>query len=120
LREFRDQKVRSTFAGVEFMRVFEASYYSFSPTVASTVASSQVFGVLVRFLLYPLLSILQASAIIFHVLSFAWEVGMIVSGIFGCTLLGIAYAGLPIIGIQYSLKKNYVSKLLKTPSTGVS
>jgi len=120
LREFRDQKARSTFAGAEFMKAFEAFYYSFSPAIASTVASSQPIAALVRFLLYPLVGILQTSSMVFHAFSFAPEMGIILSGIFCCASLGIAYAALPVSAIQYSFRKNSAKRSLKASSTGVS
>jgi hypothetical protein len=120
LREFRDQKVRSTFAGIEFVKAFETFYYSFSPAVASIVASSEPIAALVRLFLYPLVSIFQASSTVFHVFSFSTEAGIILSGIIGCASLGIAYLTLPLYAIQYSLRKNRINRPLKAPPTGVS
>nr|MDO8134680.1 CFI-box-CTERM domain-containing protein [Candidatus Njordarchaeum guaymaensis] len=40
LRGFRDRTVLSTFAGSEFMKAFNAWYYSFSPSVASFIADN--------------------------------------------------------------------------------
>jgi len=116
LREFRDHKVQSTFAGAEFMKVFNSFYYSFSPKVASIVASSQFVAAPVRLLLYPLIHILQTSSTIFGALTSAPDVGVIVAGVFSSALLGIVYITPTALGIQYLLKKkSNVKRLEVTP-----
>jgi len=116
LREFRDHRVQSTFAGAEFMKAFNSFYYSFSPKVASIVASSQFVAAPVRLLLYPLIHILQASSTIFGALTSAPDVGVIVAGVFSSALLGIVYITPTALGIQYLLKKkSNVKRLEVTP-----
>ena len=105
LREFRDQQVKSSLAGAEFLKTFERFYYSFSPAVASAVASSQPMATIVRLILYPLLSILQASSAIFHLIDFVPEIGTVVVGVFSSALLGVVYATPSALGTQYFLKR---------------
>ena len=114
LRVFRDMKVLSTFAGAQFMNIFNAFYYSFSPTVASTVASSLPLTAVVRVLLYPLVWILQASSLIFSTLALAPEVGIVVTGVFGGALFGVIYVAPPVLGISYTInKKNNIKNVVK-------
>jgi len=123
LRAFRDWKVMSTFAGMQFMKIFNTFYYSFSPTVASTVASSPALTAVVRVLLYPLVWILQASWSIFSALALAPEVGIVVTGVFGGALFGVIYVAPPVLGISYTIKKkrdikNVVKQAPPWPRTG--
>jgi len=105
LRMFRDWKVLSTFAGDQFMKVFNSFYYSFSPMLASTVASSPALTTLVRILLYPLIWILQISSMIFDTLTFAPELGMATAGLFAGALLGIVYIAPPVVGVRCLIKR---------------
>lgn len=105
LREFRDQQIKSSFAGAEFVKTFERFYYSFSPAVASVVASSQPIATIVRLVLYPLLSILQASSAIFCVIDFVPEIGTVVVGVFSSALLGVVYVTPSALGTRYFLKR---------------
>jgi len=90
-RVFRDQFVKSTFAGNAFMRAFDIFYYSFSLPVASVVAQNPVLSKTVRVLLYPLIAALHAGSIIFQSLGFAPELAVIVSGTVSSALVGAAY-----------------------------
>jgi len=89
------------------MNIFNEFYYSFSPTIASLVSSSQAIAAPVRLLLYPLICTLRASSAIFHVLDFAPEMGMIVAGVFSSALLGIVFVMPSILGIRL-LRKNRI------------
>jgi len=119
LRTFRDWKVLSTFAGTQFMKAFNAFYYSFSPTVATMVASAPVVTALVRILLYPLIWILQVSSMIFDTLAFAPELGMVTAGLFAGALLGVAYIAPSVVGAKCLIKKrrgDVRRPLIQTPS----
>ena len=91
LREYRDEKLRSTFAGKEFIRVFDSFYYSFSPVVASVIDQNLVLSDIFRLLINPLISALQISSNLFHMVSFAPEIATVVSGVFATALVGIMY-----------------------------
>jgi len=95
----------STFAGTQFMKAFNAFYYSFSPAIASMVASSPIATALVRIALYPLMRVLQVSSLMFDSLAFAPELGMVVSGLFAGAMLGIVCVALPVVGIKCLIKK---------------
>ena len=91
LRTFRDKLVLSTFAGTEFMKAFNAWYYSFSPTVAGYVASSPALRAVVRAIIHPLIGILQLSTSAYAALSFNRELGIVVAGLVASGLIGLAY-----------------------------
>lgn len=55
LREIRDSQLRQTGTGSEFMRHFEAAYYSFSPAVADLERQSPLFREAVRISITPML-----------------------------------------------------------------
>ncbi len=110
LREFRNNDVLSTFAGARFMDVFNSFYYSFSPAVASVVASSPVLKEVVRALIYPLISVLGVSSILFNGLSYSPEIGMIIAGILASALIGVVYITPPVVVIRYLTKKKTCSK----------
>jgi len=98
------------------MNIFNAFYYSFSPTVASTAASSPALTAVVRILLYPLVWILQASSLIFSTLALAPEAGIVVTGVFGGALFGVIYVAPPFLGISYTIKKkNDIKNVVKKP-----
>jgi len=119
LREFRDQQIKSSFAGAEFLKTFERFYYSFSPTVASAVASSQPTATIVRLVLYPLLSILRVSSAVFLAFDFVPEVGTVVAGVFSGALLGVMYLVPSALSIQYLLKrKRRINRSVKSAPAG--
>jgi len=91
LRTFRDQYVKTTFAGVSFMKAFDAFYYSFSPRVASILEESPPFATVVRLLIYPLVVSLHVASGAFNALGFASELAVIGSGMIASTLVGVLY-----------------------------
>jgi len=91
LRGFRDGTVMSTFAGSEFMKVFNAWYYSFSPYVADFISKQPLLKEAVKILLYPLVGILHISALTYSALSFSPELAIVATGILASGLIGITY-----------------------------
>lgn len=110
LRGFRDNTVLSTFAGSSFMTVFNGFYYSFSPTVASTISGNEVLKGLMRLVLYPLIGILHSSSAAFSLLSFSPELGVVMAGLVASSLIGIFYI------TPWVLLFSFLRKL--KPSTG--
>ena len=92
LRWFRDEYVMSTHSGRAFMIMFNSFYYSFSPQVASVVASNTVVKEFMQILLRPLLTILEltyhASLRVYQVDA---EAGVLLSGLIASSLLGLFY-----------------------------
>lgn len=113
LRGFRDSIVLSTFAGSQFMRVFNAWYYSFSPSVAGFIARQPVAKTIMRGVLYPLIGILHLSSMTYSAFSFSPEIGVVVSGFVASSLIGVVYFTLPAM-VLLAIIKRLKKKTLKT------
>jgi len=109
LRSFRDGLVLSTKAGSAFMEVFNAWYYSFSPSVAGFIAGNDPLRAPVRVLLYPLLGILGISTLAYSLLSGVPEFAIVVAGLAASSLIGLVYMTLPaMLGMRVFLKRRRV------------
>jgi len=90
LRELRDRTVMATFAGTQFMRIFNTFYYSFSPAVAELVRTSPYLATAARVLISPLLISLRVAALVLPILPADPEVGVSFMGILASCLIGTA------------------------------
>ena len=116
LRGFRDNYVLKTYAGKNFMTIFNAWYYSFSPEVASTIATNNALRGIMKILLYPLIGLLHISASTYSLLSFHHEFAIIASGLVASLLIGIIYI-MPLALMIYFFKKVKIHPaLLRTSS----
>jgi hypothetical protein len=106
LRDFRDFDVLRTSAGENFMRVFNAFYYSFSPGVASFIASHSTIRAGMKIALYPLIGILYLSSLVFAITSFNAELAVSMAGVLASLGIGAVYLG-PILAI--------LSRFFKSP-----
>ena len=91
LRGFRDRQVLSTFSGSEFMKAFNAWYYSFSPSVASFIANNPTVRGAMKILLYPLFGILHLSASAYAAFNFNPELAVCIAGLVASGLIGVVY-----------------------------
>jgi len=91
LREFRDGAVMSTFAGAQFMRVFNAFYYSFSPKVAEITAASPTLQAIARATIYPLIALLRLTVVVSQLYPQASQLMIMIAGVLASSLVGIAY-----------------------------
>jgi hypothetical protein len=92
LRSFRDGIALKTSAGSSFMNVFNAWYYSFSPSVASYERQAPWLQNTVRTLIHPLLGILGLSTFVYDSLAFSGsELGIVASGTTASSLVGLVY-----------------------------
>ena len=91
LREFRHQEVMQTSAGREFMGVFNAWYYSFSPSVANFIANNPTVKAAMNVLLYPLVGILHLSASAYAAFNFNPELAVCIAGLVSSGMIGIVY-----------------------------
>lgn len=91
LREFRDNKVEATFLGRNFMDVFHAWYYSFSPVLAREISQRDALKAVSRVLLYPLIFVLKVSATIFEGFHVIPELAVSAAGLFASFSLGSIY-----------------------------
>ena len=91
LREFRDGTVMSTFAGAQFMGIFNAFYYSFSPKIAQVTAASSILQATARILIYPLIGALRLAAEVYRLCPQGSVLSIIVSGVVASGLIGVVY-----------------------------
>jgi len=109
LRSFRDRLVLSTAAGSAFMDVFNAWYYSFSPSVAGLIGGNDLFRATVRVMLYPLLGVLGISALTYSLLSAAPEFAVVMAGLVASSLIGLVYLTLPaVVGMRELVKRRRI------------
>jgi hypothetical protein len=121
LRGFRDQTVLSTFAGSQFMIIFNQFYYSFSPQVATYISAHSMIRETMKFVLYPLIGILHLSALTYSVFNFNPELSIIMAGLIASSLIGIVYFTPLAVGYILLMKRlkimpktNPFKKLLAT------
>jgi peptide/nickel transport system substrate-binding protein len=107
LRNFRDSYVKATYVGSRGMEVFDACYYSFSPTIAGWVAGSLSARTAVKAFLYPLFGILEASAATYNTFSFSPELGITLAGILAASLIGLVYDTPLVIFAQYHVWRKW-------------
>jgi hypothetical protein len=95
LRSFRDSEILQTYAGSNFMLVFNAFYYSFSPQVASSITAHALLKAVMKVVLYPLIGIIYAADKLFAALSLTenTELTVTLTGIFASMAIGFVYAG---------------------------
>ncbi len=104
LRAFRDQQVMATFAGAQFIIVFNQVYYSFSPHVAAVIADHALLSSLMKGVLYPLMSILRGASRVYTLIGFSPELAVVVSGLWASALIGIVYIA-PLLILVSSLTR---------------
>jgi len=115
LRTFRDQSVKSTFAGSSFMKAFNNYYYSFSPAVAHIIEQHPFLSQGTRLLLSPLLTALHVASVVFHNLETTQELAAILSGVVASTLIGLTYLGPALVILRILPKRTDESALRRVP-----
>jgi hypothetical protein len=106
LRLFRDRSIQTTFAGNQFMNVFNAWYYSFSPSVAEQVKSNLVLRNISKAVIYPLIGTLYLAQWSYSALSFAPELAVVVAGLVASSLIGIVYfAPITLLAIELAKRR---------------
>jgi hypothetical protein len=111
LRNFRDDRILQTFAGSQFMNVFNSFYYSWSPNVADTIRTYDRVATVMKPSLYPLIGILQVSEEIYSVLSFNPELAVVTTGFVASILISGIYL-LPLILLISYFRKQAISRSL--------
>jgi len=104
LREFRDQAVMSTFAGSQFMNIFNAFYYSFSPSISRAIAGSPALQASVRTLIYPLVASLRLAAATCQLCPQASQLMIVVSGVLASGMVGLVYVS-PIMILLTAIRR---------------
>jgi hypothetical protein len=105
LRNFRDRDVLQTFAGSNFMRVFNMVYYSFSFRVAGTISTNDNLRTMMRYVLYPLIGILWATQQIYSAFAFGPEGAVVIAGVFAGSLIGLVYASPVILVVSFAIAR---------------
>ena len=99
LRDFRDQQITNTFAGSNFMNVFNAWYYSFSPTIAQYEYSDTTARTSVKVILYPVIGVLHLASSTYTVLGFQPELAALAAGLVASFLIGLLYLATPMFSV---------------------
>lgn len=94
------------------MQAFNAVYYSFSPQVATFIASHGFVRSVMKIILYPLIGILYVSNRMFAIFSFNAELGVLLSGIFAAFGIGAFYFGPLATVASRFIRKRYSSGYL--------
>ena len=95
------------------MTVFNAWYYSFSPTVAAQISTSPAEITVMKGVLYPLIGILKLSSLTFSATSSVPEMAAFLSGMVASSLIGAFYLGLPMSVVRAKISRLRGSKSQK-------
>ena len=95
LRTFRDREIMSTYVGWNFMIVFNAWYYSFSPSVAQSITQHATFQGAMKLILYPAITILRLGVTPFVLFPAHRELAAVLSGLLVSTMIGLVYLTIP-------------------------
>jgi hypothetical protein len=107
LRDFRDQQITNTFAGSNFMDLFNAWYYSFSPAVAQYEYSHATVRMMVKMGLYPLVGVLHLASSTYTVLAFEPELAALAAGLVAGSLIGLTYLAPPIFSMLWLSRNKF-------------
>jgi hypothetical protein len=102
------------------MQVFNAWYYSFSPSVAQFIASNDPIRAPVRVLLYPLLGVLGVSAFTYSLFSAAPEFAVVMAGLVASSLIGLVYLTLPALAAFSTLAKRRKIRITSITSASLA
>jgi hypothetical protein len=83
-------------AGNSFLIIFNAWYYSFSPSLAGYISAHEIVRPGIRAALYPLIGFLSLASQLYSELSGYPELATLLSGLVACSLTGGFYIGLPL------------------------
>ena len=111
LRDFRDHQILHTFAGSNFMVVFNAWYYSFSPGVAGYENLHPTVKTPMQYSLLPLLGSLYVSSWTYASLAAVNpEIASLIAGLVASSLIGLLYLALPLAATLWLLRKKILTK----------
>lgn len=116
MRNLRDNSVKITFTGGNFMKVFNGWYYSWSPTIAEIVHNNEDLRPITRFVLYPVVGSVVAAQGTISIFSFSRELAATASILTAAFICGIFYVA-PLILLIRSfgermsrIKSSYILK----------
>jgi peptide/nickel transport system substrate-binding protein len=105
LRNFRDNSLVRTKTGSSFLIVFNAWYYSFSPSIANYVAAHELARTAMKSILYPIIADFYLTSKIYNSLSSYPEAATIIAGLAASSVIGALYVGLPLWLVARHLKR---------------
>ncbi|MGB6679973.1 MAG: CFI-box-CTERM domain-containing protein [Candidatus Bathyarchaeia archaeon] len=91
MRNLRDNSVKITFTGDNFMHIFNAWYYSWSPSMAKIINNNQDLRQITRFVLYPVVGSVMAAQSTESIFSFNRELAATSSILTAAFICGIFY-----------------------------
>lgn len=86
------------------MTLFNSFYYSFSPSVATTISNNEPMRQVMKVILYPLIGILGGSYEVYKLLSFSPELGVVSAGLVASALMAAVYI-VPLVLLFSFLKR---------------
>jgi hypothetical protein len=99
------------------MIVFNAWYYSFSPTFAQFIREQSTVKAVTKFALYPLMGVLRIGAAAFYIFPTNLEAGAVVSGLLVSSLIGLVYLTPPLAAVlAYSRKARRMAERVQLPT----
>jgi len=114
LRNFRDTSLEKSKTGSSFLMMFNAWYYSFSPTVADYLNDHAIARTSMKGFLYPLIAFLFLASRLYTELSAYPELATMLSGLLATALTGAFYVGVPAALITRKLRRLLLNFSLKT------
>lgn len=105
LRDFRDNYVMKTASGSNFMEVFNAWYYSWSPYVAELERQNDFLREAVKSALKPLIAELAVAEVVFDAFNFNQELAVTVAGIVASALIGLTYLAPVALAASLALRQ---------------
>ena len=113
LRGLRDKVFAETFVGENFVKVVNAWYYSFSPTLAFYIANKPPLKTFFRFILYPTIGLAHLSKWATDILDFNPELAVVTAIFTGSFFAGIIYFSIPVVGLTNRLLRKIDWKKIK-------
>ncbi|MFC1505511.1 CFI-box-CTERM domain-containing protein [Thermoproteota archaeon] len=104
MRHLRDNSVKMTFTGGNFMRVFNNWYYSWSPGIAEIIHNNEPLRQVARFVLYPVVGSVMAAQGTYSILSFNGELAATTSILTAAFICGVFYIA-PVFLVIRSIKQ---------------
>jgi hypothetical protein len=91
MRNLRNEMATTAFTGRNFVQVFNAWYYSWSPPIAKAISGDEALRQTARLALYPLVGAIGASETTYNLLSFNTELAVTASILTAAAVCGASY-----------------------------
>jgi len=111
LRGFRENQVKTTFTGRQFISTFNSIYYTFSPAVASAIVNNDPLRKVMKGVLQPLMIVLHAGVDVYTTFSVLPDMGIVMFSLVVSSLLSLIYLVPWALLITFLRKKPISSKM---------